>query len=199
MGLRHRQAVILMYGATVLAAGVGLIMMMTRHLFAVIAFVGALVPLVVMFRVFGAVRLREALASLQRNRAIAKEARDQQNGFEEMQLRLRETDTLEQWWRVIRRAARRLGLARMTVTVTANNGPPQTLNWRAPALKDGQNQMLRAAIPARFPAEGWEIQAEIEVPAGESLESAGRAVALFGRLIDEGQPPANPPEENAQA
>ena len=186
MGLPHRKAVILMYGATVLAAGVGLFMMLTRHLFAVLVFVGALVPLVAMFRVFGAVRLREALVSLQRNRAIAKEARQQQNGFEEMQLRLRETDTLDQWWRVIRRAARRLGLARMTVTVTTNNDPPRTLNWSAPGLKDDGNQMLRAAIPARFPVEGWEIQAEIEVPAGESLESAGRTVALFGRLIDEG-------------
>ena len=189
MGLRHRQAVLLMYGATVLAAGVGLIMMMTRHLFVVVAFVGALVPLVVMFRVFGAVRLREALASLQKNRAIAREARDQQNGFEEMQLRLRETDTLDQWWRVIRRAARRLGLARMTLTVTETNGQVQTLRWRAPGLKDGQNEMMRAVIPARFPEEGWQVQAEIEVPTGNSLESAGRVVALFGRLMDEGQPP----------
>ena len=199
MGLHHRQAVILMYAATVLAAGVGLFMMMTRHLFAVLVFVVALLPLVVMFRIFGAVRLREALTSLQRNRAIAKEARQQQNGFEEMQLRLRETDTLEQWWRVMRRAARRLGLARMTVTVTASNGQVHTLNWHAPGLKGGQNQMLRAVIPAHFPAEGWEIQAEIEVPAGKSLESAGRAVALFGRLIDEGQPSGNPPEKKAEA
>ncbi len=198
MGLRHRQAVLLMYGATVLAAGLGLIMMMTRHLFAVLAFVGALVPLVVMFRVFGAVRLREALASLQRNRAIAKEARDQQNGFEEMQLRLRETDNLDQWWRVIRRAARRLGLARMTVTVTESNGQSRTLNWRAPGLKDGQNEMMRAAIPARFPEEGWQVQAEIEVPTGKSLESAGRAVALFGRLMDEGQVPAAASADAAQ-
>ena len=194
MGLRHRQAVILMYGATALAAGAGLFMMLTRHLFAVLVFVGALVPLVVMFRVFGAVRLREALASLQKNRAIAKEARQQQNGFEEMQMRLRETDNLDQWWRVMRRAARRLGLARMSVTVTANNDPPRTLNWTAPGLKDGANEMLRAAIPARFPTEGWEIQAEIEVPAGESLESAGRAVALFGRLIDEGFTAPEPAE-----
>ncbi len=190
MGLRHRQAVLLMYGATVLAAGVGLIMMMTRHLFTVIAFVGALVPLVVMFRVFGAMRLREALASLQRNRAIAKEARQQQNGFEEMQLRLRETDNLDQWWRVIRRAARRLGLARMTLTVTETDGQVQTLRWRAPGLKDGQNEMMRAVIPARFPQEGWQVRAEIEVPTDKSLESAGRAVALFGRLMDEGQLPS---------
>lgn len=198
MGLRHRQAVLLMYGATVLAAGVGLIMMMTRHVFAVLVFVGALVPLVVMFRVFGAVRLREALVSLQRNRAIAKEARNQQNGFEEMQLRLRETDNLDQWWRVIRRAARRLGLARMTITVTTTNGQVQTLRWRAPGLKDGRNEMMRAAIPARFPHEGWQVQAEIEVPTGKSLESAGRAVALFGRLMDEGQPPADPRDDADQ-
>lgn len=198
MGLRHRQAVLLMYGATVLAAGVGLMMMMTRHVFAVLVFVGALVPLVVMFRVFGAVRLREALVSLQRNRAIAKEARDQQNGFEEMQLRLRETDNLDQWWRVIRRAARRLGLARMTITVTTTNGQVQTLRWRAPGLKDGRNEMMRAAIPARFPHEGWQVRAEIEVPTGKSLESAGRAVALFGRLMDEGQPPADPRDDADQ-
>ncbi len=200
MGLRHRQAVILMYCATALAAGVGLLMMMTRHVFEVLVFLGALVPLVVMFRIFGAVRLREAMASLRKNRAIAKEARQQQNGFEEMQLRLRESGNLDQWWRVMRRAARRLGLARMTITVTTNNDPLQTLNWSTPALKDDRNEMLRAAIPARFPAEGWEIQAEIEVPVGESLESAGRAVALFGRLIDEGftarEPAAGTSDDN---
>ena len=198
MGLRHRQAVILMYGATVLAAGLGLMMMMTRHLLAVVAFVGALVPLVVIFRVFGAVRLRETLAAVQKNRAMAREARDQQNGFEEMQTRLREARSLGQWWRVMRRAARRLGVGRMTVNVTADDGRTHTLRWRAPGLKDDQAEMFRVVIPARFQPDGRRIQAEIEVPADQSLESAGRAAALFGRLIDEGQPPGAAPEDAEQ-
>ena len=185
MGLSQRQAVLLMYAVTILAAGVGLFMMMTRDLFAVLIFIGALVPLIVMFRVFGAVRFRETLASMQRNRAMARQARQQQSGFEEMQLRLGETDSLDKWWLVIRRAARKLGMEKVALTITEPDGYSQTLQWNTPDQTTPSHKMIRVTIPFKDKRNDGVVRAEVELPAGESLESAGRQIALFGRLIDE--------------
>ena len=72
MGMHHRHAVILLYVVTLLAAGIGMLMMVTRDIGSIFVFAGALVPVVLIFRVFGAIRIREALSALQRNRAIAR-------------------------------------------------------------------------------------------------------------------------------
>ena len=190
MGLRQRQAVILMYGVTALAAGFGLVMMLLRnHVFAVLVFVGALVPLVVMFRVFGAVRLRETLRSMQRNQAMAREARRQQHGFEEMQLRLREAGGFEQWWRVLRRAGRAMGLAKLTLTLNDPGGGQRTLEWSAPESARKTGECVRVSLPARDGKAGWTVQVDLDVRIERELEAAGNRIALFGRLLDEHRMP----------
>jgi len=185
MGLNHRHAVILMYMVTLLAAGIGMFMMITRDVGSVIIFACALLPVLLIFRTVGAIRLREALMALQRNRAIAREAKEQRQGFEEMQLRLRRAIGMEQWWRAVRRTARELGFARLTVEMKNRDGTTRKLVWRLPHRKLRTDEMIFTTIPLRHRRRGEPLRADIDVPVYGSLESAGRRVALFGRLLDE--------------
>ena len=185
MGFNQRHAVILMYVVTLVAAGIGMFMMVTRDLGVIIVFACALLPLVLVFRVFGAIRLREAFSALRRNRAIAREAKENQQGFEEMQLRLRQAKGLEQWWKAIRRAAREFNFARLTIEFENQNAKPRKLVWRLPHRELSTDEMIYVTFPLRQHVEGEALRVDVDVPVNGSLEAAGGRIALFGRLLDE--------------
>ena len=46
-------------------------------------------------------------------------------------------------------------------------------------------EMVFATVPVRPNGNGQLLRADIDVPVNGSLESAGRRIALFGRLLDE--------------
>jgi UDP-GlcNAc:undecaprenyl-phosphate GlcNAc-1-phosphate transferase len=196
LGLHHRHAVVLMYVVTLLSAGLGMFMLVTTGAASLLVFAGASVPLLLIFKLVGAVRMREAITAFRRNRAIAREVRRQQQGFEEMQLRLRDAETLERWWRALRRTAREMGFARMSVELLGPEGSKRRLLWRLPSRELECDEMICAAIPLR--AHGGEgrrrgyrrviARVLVEIPDDESAESAGRRLALFGRLLDEHGP-----------
>jgi len=188
LGLHQRHAVVLLYVVTLLSCGLGLFMRVTDGVASLLVFAGATVPLLLIFKLVGAVRLREAVAALRRNRAIALAARREQQGFEEMQLRLRDAQTLEHWWRALRRAAREMGFARMSVELIDAEGETQRLLWRLPSRELEGDDMVSAAIPLRLPTAERCLRVAVEVPRDGSLESAGRRLALFGRLLDEHGP-----------
>lgn len=64
LGLHQRHVVIVSYALTVLAAGLGMFMLLTRSFSAIIIFVSILLLLVLAFRVAGAIQLTEAMAAL---------------------------------------------------------------------------------------------------------------------------------------
>jgi len=185
MGLKHRHAVILMYVVTLLAAGLGMFMMVTRDLATVAVFAGAMVPVLVIFRVVGAVRLREAFSAFQRNRAITREAKQQRQGFEHLQLRLREAEDLRQWWRAFRRAAREMDFARMVIELTDAEGAVHRLSWRLPERNGSAGRAIHVTVPLPHDRSGETLQAHVSVRINGSLESASRRLGLFGRLLDE--------------
>lgn len=185
MGLKHRHAVIVMYIVTALAAGMGLLMTFTRNLGTVLVLAAALVPVLIVFRMVGAIRFREAITALQRNRAMARQDRRQQKGFEEMRLQLQDAKSFDQWWRALRRAARRLGFVRMIVTVDDGSGAVQQHRWRSIAKELQVVQVLHVAFPRFRHGAGRMMTIEVDVPADDALETASRPVTWFGRLLDE--------------
>ena len=178
----QRRAVITMYIVTALAAGLGMFMLFTRNIGTLVVFVCSLIPVLIMFHVVGVVRLREAFSAFQRNRAIARDVRDQQRNFEEMQLRLMEAGNLDQWWRVLRRAARRMGLARLAIEVNGQGGGQTTLTWRHPRFRESPDKTIHVSIPPRDNLR-WALQVEIDFPPDSPLEWVGRRVSLFGQLV----------------
>ncbi|OQB86726.1 MAG: putative undecaprenyl-phosphate N-acetylglucosaminyl 1-phosphate transferase [Planctomycetes bacterium ADurb.Bin126] len=186
LGFHQRHAVILMYVVTALAAGIGMFMMMVKDAGVLIVFACALLPVLLVFRIFGAIRFREALWALQRNRALASEARDDKKGFEEMQLRLRQARNFAQWWKAIRRAARELGFARLAIELQRRDGTRLCLHWRLPSREVAGADIMFVRFPVQQRRHDQDNgTAEAGIPINKRLESSGRRLALFARLLDE--------------
>ena len=191
MGLRQRHAVLIMYAVTVLAAALGMLMLVTHGAGRIVVFGSVMLLLVLLFRSVGSVRLRESLASLRRNHDIAREARGQQSAYESAALWVREVRTFDGWWEAICTTAEQMEFVCLSMTLESGDGTSQCVVWRHPKLgAAAPGDVVQMAFPmrkARGTGAGARIQ--VEVWTNGSLESAGRRAALFGRLIDEHGPP----------
>lgn len=186
-GWSHRGAVLILYGVSLAAGAGGLLMLVTDGLVRLAVFASGLVGLVYLFHRLGAIRFREAVESLKRNMAMSRAAGARRRKFEEMQLRLREVVTIPQWWRVVRRAGRHLGFARICVDVQYDDGQSRQLQWQAPACSSdgGNGKAIHLTLPVRHWPNGETVRASIDIPVNGSLETASSRLTLFGRLMDE--------------
>jgi len=185
LGLRHRHVVLIMYGLTVLAAGLGMFMMATRSTETILILAGILLLLALVFRCVGSVRLRESIAALRRNLSIAQETKEHKEAFEESALRIREAKSLDAWWKALCAAAAKMDFVCVSLTLDGSDGTVGSLVWRHPSLNGTPNEIVRIAIPPRTLRQGVEGKVELDIWVNGSLESAGRRAALFGRLLDE--------------
>ena len=122
MGLRQRHVVLIIYGVTALVAGLGMFMMATRDESTVVVFVSVAVLLLLLFRVVGSVRLRESLAALRENMALAREARGQRQTFDAAVLRTGEARSFDEWWKALCAAAGQLEFASVSLSLEASEG-----------------------------------------------------------------------------
>jgi len=195
LGLRHRHVVLIMYGLTVLAAGLGMFMMATRSTETLLILAGILLLLALVFRCVGSVRLRESIAALKRNLSIAQETKGHKEAFEESALRIREAKSLDAWWNALCAAAEEMDFVCVSLALDGSDGTVGPLVWRHPSLNGTPDEIIRIAIPKRSLREGVQGRVELDVWVNGSLESAGRRAALFGRLLDEHCPAASSAED----
>ena len=186
-GHSHRAAVLVLYGVSMTSGALGLLMLTTSGLARLAVFAGGLAGLVYLFHRLGAIRLRKALATLKRNLTMSGEANARKRKFEDMQLRLREVRTISQWWRVVRRAGRHLGFARICVQVDYDSGESRELQWYLPGHRGNGNngKAIHLTLPVRHWPDGQTVHASIDIPVNGSLETAASRLTLFGRLMDE--------------
>ena len=212
MGFRQRHVVLIICGVTTLVAGLGMFVMATRDGGTVAVFVSVAVLLLLLFRVAGSVRLRDSLAALRQNMALAREARGQKQTFEAAVLRTGEAQSFDEWWQALCAEAGQLEFASVAMSVEA--GEPgvsgdggdrgdsvegsaggasgtgvasvyETLIWRNPALTPSPEEVIHVALPLRRLAPGLHGRLELDIWVNGSLESAGRRATLFSRLLDE--------------
>jgi len=186
LGLKQRHVVITMYAVTLLVAGLGMFMMVTRNINSLIVFLCILLLLLLVFRVVGAVRLRETIAGVRKKYAITHRTQEEIRCFEDVQLYFRRAITFDQWWQAVSVAGEKMGFLSLSLPVVNRSGIVRTLTWQhdgqSPCSDDG---LLKASIPVRDRRTGPSLDLRIEICGSGSLESAGRRVALFTRLIDE--------------
>lgn len=77
LGLKQRHAVIVIYAVTLLAAGLGMFMMVTRNIGSLMIFFCVLLLLLLVFRVVGSVRLRETIAGLKQKYAVTHQIKEE--------------------------------------------------------------------------------------------------------------------------
>jgi len=184
LGLRQRHAVLVTYGVTVVAAGLGMFMLVTRDSQTLIIFVGIVVLLVLAFRAVGAVRLRETMNALKHKYSVAKQQRLEKQHFEEIELYFQQAVVFDQWWRAVCFASQKLGFITSLLPLVNRDGSKRLLSWtrNGAEIVSGDLVKVTVAIPDRRSASALNL--EVQVCAAGSLESAGRRIALLGRLLE---------------
>jgi UDP-GlcNAc:undecaprenyl-phosphate GlcNAc-1-phosphate transferase len=185
MGLQHRHVVIILYAITALAAGLGMFMMVTRGGSTIVIFFCVVLLLLLVFRAVGAIRLRETIAMIKYNKAISKEAAEDTRLFQEIHLAFRQIVSFRQWWQMVSDVAEKEALSELCLTVTGKNGHKHEFTWRSNNYEKNQDELVTVKLPISRRRFDLPMEIEAKIPVNGLLESTGRRMMLFGRLIDE--------------
>jgi len=187
LGMKQHHVVILIYVMTLLAAGLGMFMMGTGNTSSLLVFLCILLMLLLLFRIVGSIRLRETITGLRGKYALNRQIEEERISFEAAQLDFRRAETFEQWWLAVSKAADRMEFLTISLPLTNRDGTYHRLIWwqddKMP--NSDHEELLKVSIPIQDRRTGPSPQLKAEVCRNGSLESAGRRVALFTRLIDE--------------
>jgi len=187
LGFTQRQAVIAIYGVTLLASGLGMLMIVTPKIYVLIVFFCILVVLLLIFHIVGSVRLEQIKASMQRRYMIIHREHEERKSFDEAALYFRRAETFEQWWQAVSTAAVKMEFWAVDLPLVNRDGTSRALNWRFNGHDPdpGPEGLIQVHVPVRDRRSGSSLHLRIELYKNGFLESAGRRVALFARLIDE--------------
>lgn len=187
MGLRQHQVALIIYVVTFCAAGLAMVMVFRfKHGKEITCiFAAVMVGLCMVFRAAGAVRLKETIIAWRRNSNIAREIRKSRRDFDHVELLMCEALSFDQWWTSLCQAAQQLEFERISLSLTNRDGSNRTLIWQKQGQAVPVHEKITVAVPVRHRRPGGPLKAEVDVYLNGSIESAGRRMALFGRLIDE--------------
>jgi len=185
-GLRQRHVVITAYVVTLFATGLGMFMLITRNVQTVVVFVCVLLLLILVFRVIGLVRLRETIAGLKLKKTISNQKKQEIESFESIELHFRQAKIFDQWWQAVCFTADKMGFLSGSLPLTQRDGTERVLVWE----KGGDNNIsiddiVKMTMPIRDRRAGSSLNIEVQIYANGSLESAGRRLTLFSRLIEQ--------------
>lgn len=187
MGLKQRHAVVAIYITTLLFAGLGLFMIVTRNIASLTIFFCILLLLLLAFHTVGSVRLTETIAGLQRKYAIARRIRREIKSFEHAQLSFQNAHTFEAWWSAVCEAAEQMDFAWVSLKTQDKSGTFRTEVWRPVDLQPETSGVVVMNVPIRNHGLTRGAEFEIAINVNGTFESAGHRATLFSRLIDEHQ------------
>jgi len=183
-GLTQRQVAILVYLVTLILAGLGLFLLFVRGPFAMLVLGLALLLLMIFFHASGALRLREVLQGLGRNRWIAREIRRQNEDSARAELAFRQVRTIESWWTAVCQAAERIGVLRLDMPLQNRDGSVRLLNWCQPGTGGSGGEVIRVDVPVRQRRAGESPRMTIQVQMAGSVELAGCRATCFSRILE---------------
>jgi UDP-GlcNAc:undecaprenyl-phosphate GlcNAc-1-phosphate transferase len=187
LGLTQSQAVIAIYGVTLLNAGLGMFMIVTPKIYVLIVFFCILVLLLLIFHIVGSVRLEQIKTAVQKRYKIIHREHEERKSFEEAALYFRRAATFDQWWQAVSTAAGKMEFWTVDLPLVNRDGTTRALNWsyNGHDPDPGTEGLIQVLVPVRDRRSGSSLHLKIALYKNGSLESAGRRVALFTRLIDE--------------
>jgi UDP-GlcNAc:undecaprenyl-phosphate GlcNAc-1-phosphate transferase len=199
LGMRHRDAVLAIYSATLAITGVGLLMIVYENVFSLVLFLCLLILIALLFRMAGAVRFGEVLGRLREKHAISEVQRRERVVLEHLQLKVRQLQDASQAWDTMCEAALHMDCAWISLKTLGVNGWTELESWHRPTIPSESSQIVVVVLPVGDRNVCPCRQLEIAVCTNGSLESASRKAALFGRLIDEGMAFLVPEDGKVQA
>jgi hypothetical protein len=138
-----------------------------------------------LFHLVGADRLKETFAAIKRNAVIGRLAKEEQHWFEDAQLHLREAKSFDGLWNAACFIADKMGFERLALSQNMDGTTNSTLVWRRSSQGVTPREIITISIPLRNGSPEASVWIEAGLRADDSLETAGRRVMLFGRLVDE--------------
>lgn len=187
LGWSHRRVVLTLYLITFLAAGVGVWLSARADCYSLVALLGVVLLIVLVFRAAGVIDPQEVVVRLRWRYARLRHERDERRVFEDCQLQFRQAQDEDQWWQAVCQTAARMDFAWMFLRTAYQDGRIEEKPWGVPRTQPDMSRILTIAIPlgnGGGPA-GVSCLLEVAIRANNSVESAGRRAALFGRLMDE--------------
>lgn len=185
LGLSQRHAVLVIYAATLLAACLGLLTLVSNSIPSLAICGGAILLLMLLFRVVGVVHLRETFTRLQDKYKYSCQERDETRTFENLELEFRRVRDTDQWWEAIQKAASQMDFAWVSLKTTYRDGRIEEELWRPPDSKPDLSRIVTLTFPFGNGDPAIARQIEIAVCVNGSLEGASRRATRFGRLLDE--------------
>lgn len=185
LGLHQRHVVIFAYALTLFTAGLGMFMLITRSIQTLIIFICILLLLLLVFRAVGAVRLREIIISLKRKHEISMQTKKEKEKFEQIELYFRDARFFDQWWQAVCFAGEEMGFVKGRMPVTNRDGTTRMLAWEKNEHDVTLGDIVKSTLAIRDRRAGSPLSLEVQVNADGSLESAGRRLTLFGRLLEQ--------------
>jgi UDP-GlcNAc:undecaprenyl-phosphate GlcNAc-1-phosphate transferase len=185
LGLQQRHAVMIIYGATLVAAGLGLLMMVGNRAGSLII-VGAVALLILLlFRLVGLIRLRQTLIRLQEKYRYSRQTRNEQRVLDHLGIQFRQIHDVGQWRDAVYEAAQLMDFAWITLRTTHQDGRVEEESWRRQNAESDVSRLITMTIPIDNAQAGLSHQFEIAICTDGSYETAGRRASQFGRLMDE--------------
>ncbi len=187
IGLSQPQAVITIYGLTILAVSLGLLMFVAPGSLSIPVFISILGLLVFVFIMVGSIRLAEIISGIKLKYKIRCREAAEVKEFEEAQLHFRQAATFDQWWRAASNAAEKMEFVSLDLRIRRRDGIVQTLRWKPDSqeFQAYKDEFLTARIPVRDRRDGPALKIKVKVCRNGSLESAARRITLFTRLVEE--------------
>ncbi len=186
LGFTQRRAVLIIYGVTLCAVGLGLLTMGSENAGSLVVFALALLFIVLLFQLVGAVRLGQTVSRLQEKYKLTCQERAEETAFEQLQLWFRQACGADRRWEAICEAAERMDFAWIALNTTPRGWPRRRRTLASAGRQAGPLANLHHDNPAQQRSRsGISQQLEVAICVNGSLEDAGRRATLFTRLIDE--------------
>jgi UDP-GlcNAc:undecaprenyl-phosphate/decaprenyl-phosphate GlcNAc-1-phosphate transferase len=186
-GFTQQQVVFVAYAITIVISSLGMLMLRTRGINSVLLFVICLILHILIFRTMGAVRLRETVQGIRDRSTLNQVQRVERKSFEEAQLHLKGASSFDEWWNSICIAAKTMEFASVSLEIEARDGNKRVLLWNSNKhpKPDSDSSTLQINVPIDDRRRDGNPSFGAKIPARESLEAAGRKLALFTRLVEE--------------
>ncbi len=184
-GLNHRRAVYAIYGMTLLGAGTGVLMLLMRQEATLYLLLGAFTGLLVLFHLVGSARLRETLGAMRRNSAIAQQVKAERQIFEDMQLQIRVAHTFDEWWDTLCAMADAMEFDHLALVAPGSERASAMTVWRRENVRLSPDDVVRLMMPLGHGRDLHGPRLDVAVRPLLPMETIGRRMMLFGRLLDE--------------
>ena len=189
MGLPQLTAVIIIYALTAISASIGLFMLTTTGGWSIFLFTSGLIFILVVFIYLGAAHIRETITAIKRNRNIAKKIKADKYCFENIQLRMRQAASINEWWDSICIMAKQMQFKNMDLCLYNNGHPIKSYYWKHEGDENLTESIAEFILPVYQKGPDQKSQITLKTSRSAFLEVTCRQVALLGRLMDEFPPP----------